>query len=86
MKINKDTTPPNTRFLYQQFLSSGPTEDFLVEWSPSGNFAHLKKRGWVSSAELAQFRLLEILPSLTYNAVCNDPDLIETFGGEKNES
>lgn len=93
MKINQENTPPNTRFLYKGFLIDPIREDFLLEWSPSGKYAHLKKRGWLTFEEISKFELLEKLPDSSYNEEeylcpncitpwkCNGPHL----EGAKNE-
>lgn len=88
MKVDKKNVPQGTRFLYRGFLSTSPREDFLVEWSPSGMYVHLKNQGWMTSEDVFRFELLEILPNqkqkeedLCPNCVtlwkCNGPHIIE---------
>lgn len=89
MKVDQNNVPEGTRFLYRGFMSGSPREDFLIEWSPSGKYAHLKNQGWMACEDIFRFELLEILPTrnekeddMCPNCVtpwkCNGPHLIES--------
>jgi hypothetical protein len=69
MKIDCNSFPPNTKFLYNKLDSGFVCEDSVVEWSPSNFFVKLEKSGWLSKTELSDFVVLEILWSPNFDAL-----------------
>lgn len=60
--IDRSSLPSGTRFLYRtKSLLKGIAEDLVLEWSPSGEFVKLEKSGWLSSQDISQITLLEII-------------------------